>query len=658
MDKYTFYTSEPISSYKVPIFEKERNKDWVRYGEDNAYPQYLCDLFNKSAKHNAILTAKQKYTFGRGLKIVDGKESAQAIKAQDMLLNPNRFETLNDIFEKVALDKRLYGGYALQVNWSKASGKIAELYHMDFAKIRSNVDNTEFYYSENWEDYRPKYAIFKAFNPEKKEGLQILYYREYRPNLSTYPLPDYIGAIPYIESDVEVANFHRANLQNNFFFGGILNFNNGTPEPEEQQELVKRINRRHGSTDNAGRWIINFSDGQDKSPNVIPIQPADLDKQFDILNKTIQQEIFVAHRVTSPIFMGIRVEGQLGGRNEMIDAFRLFQQNEIRPDQVHFEKVFNYLANFNGVPNAYRVEELEPFNPEFTEATLLEIATKDELREMAGLPVTDSTKDSNSKIVDRLTLFSPLISNKILESLSRDEIRGLAGIAATTEPITTPTQLRLQFEDNWKDEIKVFAEFGDSVDNYELFESRRVEAFEDLDEDVRKHTFEEHLEDLEQTLYEFVVPNTPEENKVLEAVKKDPFISKKDLGVNTDLTPSKLDEVLKSLKDKAILTLTEGTWNILQVVPKKSAIKRIADEISKFQVKYRYTGPQDSKNREFCAALLDLNKLYTRKEIDTISRRVNRDVWKRRGGWKTIKGTDIHVPFCRHQWAGVLTRKK
>jgi hypothetical protein len=457
-------------------------------------------------------------------------------------------------------------------------------------------------------------------------------------------LPDYIGAIPYIESDVEVANFHRANLQNNFFFGGILNFNNGTPEPEEQQELVKRINRRHGSTDNAGRWIINFSDGQDKSPNVIPIQPADLDKQFDILNKTIQQEIFVAHRVTSPIFMGIRVEGQLGGRNEMIDAFRLFQQNEIRPDQVHFEKVFNYLANFNGVPNAYRVEELEPFNPEFTEATLLEIATKDELREMAGLPVIEATES-----VKKLESLPTKIQDKIIDTLSTEELRGYVGL---------PIQMKMEFEDNWKDEIKVFAEFGDSVENYDLFESRRVEAFEDLEEDVRKHTFEEHLEDLEQTLYEFVVANTPEENKVLEAVKKDPFISKKDLGVNTDLTPSKLDEVLKSLKDKAILTLTEGTWNILQVVPKKSAIKRIADEISKFQVKYRYTGPRDSKNREFCAALLELGRLYTRNEIDTISRRVNRDVWKRRGGWKTIKGTDIHVPFCRHQWAGVLTRKK
>ena len=159
--------------------------------------------------------------------------------------------------------------------------------------------------------------------------------------------------------------------------------------------------------------------------------------------------------------------------------------------------------------------------------------------------------------------------------------------------------------------------------------------FEDLEEDIRKHTFEEHLEDLEQTLYEFVVPNTPEENKVLEAVKKDPFISKKDLGFNVGLSPEKLDEVLKSLKDKSILTQTDGTWNILQIVPSKTQIKRIADEVEKFAVKYRYTGPKDSRNREFCAALLDLDRLYTRKEIDTISKRVGRDVWNRYRDWET-----------------------
>jgi hypothetical protein len=604
--KFVFY-NEPVSTYTVPVFEKDKNKDWVNYGEDNCYPQYLVGLFNRSAKHNAILTAKQKYTYGRGLKIKENLITDQAIKAQSFLVRPNNFETLSDIFNKVVLDKRLYGGYALQIVWSKLSGKVAQCYHMDFAKVRSNVDNTSFYYSDNWEDYRPKVTEFDAFNPEKREGVQILYYREYRPNLATYPLPDYIGAIPYIESDVEVANFHRANLQNNFFFGGILNFNNGIPTDEEQRALVRRINNKHGSTDNAGRWIINFSDGSDKAPNVISLQPSELDKQFDILNDTIQQEIFVAHRVTSPIFMGIRVEGQLGGRNEMIDAFKLFEQNEIKPDQNHFEELFNYIIGLNGINQPYEVQPLEPFSPEFTEQTLIQIATKDELREMAGLPK-----------LEQPTPVTP-------QSFSEDS------------------------------EIEVFAEYGVDADEYFEIESRKLEIFEDY------YSFESHLEFSEQDLTEmaFAIESlTEEERRLVSQVKRDPLISKKDLAVNLEVSEGKLDELIKSLKDKKVLTLTEGAWNVINILPTQSAIGKIADELRKYEVRYKYQGPKDSKNRAFCKALLNLNKLYTRDEISKISQRVGRNVWTKRGGWYTKPGTDIHLPYCRHQWASILVKKK
>jgi hypothetical protein len=604
--KFVFY-NEPVSTYTVPVFDKDKNKDYVNYGEDNNYPQYLVNLFNRSAKHNAILTAKQKYTYGRGLKIKEGLVTDQAIKAQAFLVRPNTFETLSDIFNKTVLDKRLYGGYALQIVWSKLSGKVAQVYHMDFAKIRSNVDNTSFYYADDWSDYRPKVTEFDAFNPEKREGVQILYYREYRPNLNTYPLPDYIGAIPYIESDVEVANFHRANLQNNFFFGGILNFNNGIPTDEEQRALVRRINNKHGSTDNAGRWIINFSDGSDKAPNVISLQPSELDKQFDILNDTIQQEIFVAHRVTSPIFMGIRVEGQLGGRNEMVDAFKLFEQNEIKPDQQHFEELFNYIIGLNGINQPYEVQPLEPFSPEFTEQTLIQIATKDELREMAGLP-------------------------KLQEPT----------------PITPQA-----FSDD--SEIEVFAEFGVNAEDYLEFESRKLEVFED------HYSFESHLEFNEQELHElaFAIESlTEEEKKLLSQVKKDPLISKKDLATNLEISEGKLDELIKSLKVKKVLTLTEGAWNVINILPTQSAIGKIADELKKYEVRYKYQGPNDSKNRAFCKALLNLNKLYTRDEISKISQRVGRNVWTKRGGWYTKPGTDIHLPYCRHQWASILVKKK
>lgn len=604
--KFVFY-NDPVSSYKVPVFEKDKNKEWVNYGEDNCYPQYLVDLFNRSAKHNAILTAKQKYTYGRGLKIKEGLVTDQAIKAQSFLVRPNNFETLSDIFNKVVLDKRLYGGYAIQVVWSKLSGKISQVYHMDFAKVRSNVDNTSFFYSDNWTDYRPKVTEYDAFNPDKREGVQILYYREYRPNLSTYPLPDYIGAIPYIESDVEVANFHRANLQNNFFFGGILNFNNGIPTDEEQRALVRRINNKHGSTDNAGRWIINFSDGSDKAPNVINLQPSELDKQFDILNDTIQQEIFVAHRVTSPIFMGIRVEGQLGGRNEMVDAFKLFEQNEIKPDQQHFEELFNYIIGLNGVNQPYEVQPLEPFSPEFTEQTLIQIATKNELREMAGLPKLE-------------------------------------------EP--TPITQQAFSEEN---EIEVFAEYGVDADDYFEIESRKLEVFED------HYSFESHLEFSEQDLTEmaFAIESlTEEERSLVNIVKRNPLISKKDLSYNLQISEGKLDELLTGLRNKKVLTQTEGAWNVINILPNKTEISKIADELKKYEIRYKYQGPKDSKNRAFCKALLNLNKLYTRDEINKISDRVGRNVWTKRGGWYTKPGTDIHLPYCRHQWASILVKKK
>jgi hypothetical protein len=604
--KFVFY-NEPVSTYTVPVFEKDKNKDYVNYGEDNNYPQYLVNLFNRSAKHNAILTAKQKYTYGRGLKIKEGLVTEQAIKAQAFLVRPNTFETLSDIFNKTVLDKRLYGGYALQIVWSKLSGKVAQVYHMDFAKIRSNVDNTSFYYSDDWADYRPKVTEFDAFNPEKREGVQILYYREYRPNLNTYPLPDYIGAIPYIESDVEVANFHRANLQNNFFFGGILNFNNGIPTDEEQRALVRRINNKHGSTDNAGRWIINFSDGSDKAPNVISLQPSELDKQFDILNDTIQQEIFVAHRVTSPIFMGIRVEGTLGSRNEMVDAFKLFEQNEIKPDQQHFEELFNYIIGLNGINQPYEVQPLEPFSPEFTEQTLIQIATKNELREMAGLPKLE-------------------------------------------EP--TPITPQAFSEDS---EIEVFAEYGVNAEDYLEFESRKLEVFED------HYSFESHLEFNEQELHElaFAIDSlTEEERSLISQIKKNPLISKKDLGSNLQVSEAKLEELITGLRNKKVLTQTEGAWNVINILPTKTEISKIADELKKYEVRYKYQGPNDSKNRAFCKALLNLNKLYTRDEISKISQRVGRNVWTKRGGWYTKPGTDIHLPYCRHQWASILVKKK
>jgi DNA-binding Lrp family transcriptional regulator len=592
------FAGEDIDKYKTPEFYQEKNKKYVNFGSDNLYPLYLVDLFNRSAKHNAILTGKQTYVYGAGLKM-EG--------VWDLFANANRFDSLDEIFNKCILDKLLYGGYALQIIWDRVGESIAEIYHMDFSKIRSNVDNTEFYFSNDWADPKSKQKSYKVFNPEKKVGAQIYYYRDYRPATATYPLPEYIGAIPYVECDVEIANYHRSNLHNEFFFGGILSFNNGEPTEDEKQDLVRRLNRRHKGTDNAGRWIINFSDRVDNAPTVIPIQPNELDKQFNLLNEQVQQEIFVAHKITSPMFFGIRVEGQLGGRAEMIDSFKLFEQNYIRPIQQHFEQLFNYLANKSGSTATLEVMPLEMFKPAFTEQTLIQIATRPEMREMAGLP-------PEPEIVE-----------------------------------AEPMQMNSQ---DWESEIRVFAEFGESADLYDEIESRKITFSDD------HYEFESHLEFNEKELFATIYEPTTAEKKLLDIVKKNPLISQTDIAKIMDMTRGAVGNMLDKLKREKLLGITEGAWNILTVPPRSSVLDRVTDELSKFNVKYKYTGPRDNKNRDFCRALLNLNKVYTRAEIDKISGIVDRNVWTKRGGWQTVKGTDIHLPFCRHQWSSVLVKKK
>lgn len=584
-----------IDKYKTPEFYQEKNKKYVNYGSDNLYPLYLVDLFNRSAKHNAILTGKQTYVYGAGLEM-EG--------TWNLFANANRFDSLDEIFNKCILDKLLYGGYALQIIWDRVGESIAEIYHMDFSKIRSNVDNTEFYFSNDWEDPRAKTKSYKVFNPEKKQGTQIYYYRDYRPATATYPLPEYIGAIPYVECDVEIANYHRSNLHNEFFFGGILSFNNGEPTQDEKDDLVRRLNRRHKGTDNAGRWIINFSDRVDNAPTVIPIQPNELDKQFDLLNKQVQEEIFVAHKITSPMFFGIRTEGQLGGRSEMIDSFKLFEQNYVKPIQQHFEVLFTYLANQSGATATIEVKPLEMFKPAFTEQTLLQIATRPEMREMAGLP---------------------------------------------PEPEVQEVQMSSQ---EWEKEIRIFAEFGESADLYDEIESRKVTFSDD------HYEFESHLEFNERELFAKIYEPTEVEKELLDIVKKNPLLSKTEIGKIMGLSESKVKELVVNLEKNKVLGITEGAWNILTPPPSASILDRVSNELDSFKVKYKYTGPRDSKNRDFCRALLNLNKVYTRAEIDKISSIVDRNVWTKRGGWQTVKGTDIHLPFCRHQWSSVLVKKK
>ena len=326
---------------KLPVFKENKAKGFVTFGADNLYPDFLVELFNKSPKHNAIVSAKASYIAGIGTDVF-GQNTTDIAKAEAKLKNINAYETYEELKAKIAYDAELFNGFAVEVIWNKAKTAPSEYYHIPFKDVRKGLEG-EYVYCADWTDAKAPRISYQPYNPITRESKQLYYCQFYRPGEGTYPLPDYVGALKYIEVDTEISNYYLNSIKNGFTAQTHIQLFKGIPTPEEARATARRFKENYQGTDNAGGLIIQYNDPTEKESVISNLQPSDFDKQFDLLNKTVQQEIFVAHKVNSPMLFGVRVEGQLGGRTELIEAYEMFHHAYIEPRQQKIDDVFSYL---------------------------------------------------------------------------------------------------------------------------------------------------------------------------------------------------------------------------------------------------------------------------------------------------------------------------
>jgi predicted transcriptional regulator len=417
---------------KLPVFKENKAKGFVTFGADNLYPDFLIELFNKSPKHNAIVSAKASYVAGIGTEVY-GQNTTDIAKIQNKLKSINAYETYEELKAKVAYDAELFNGFAIEVIWNKAKTAPSEYYHIPFKDIRKGLEG-DFVYCADWTDTKAEKIHYQPYNPITRESKQLYYCQFYRPGQGEYPLPDYVGALKYIEVDTEISNYYLNSIKNGFTAQTHIQLFKGIPTPEEARATARRFKENYQGTDNAGGLIIQYNDPTEKESVINNLQPSDFDKQFDLLNKTVQQEIFVAHKVNSPMLFGVRVEGQLGGRSELIEAYEMFHHAYIEPRQQKIDDTFAYL--------------LEPIA-----SVRLETINKPPI----GL---DYQALYTAGIIDR---------NEARKELGFDEIE---------EPLNVALSKQNPF--GWDDErdIKVFQQYGESADNFETYKFEFVDAVE------------------------------------------------------------------------------------------------------------------------------------------------------------------------------------
>ena len=388
-----------LSSYTSPEIVEKSNKKFVAYGSDNNYFQYLIDRYNGSPTNNAIINGVSQMIYGKGLDALDSNKKPEQYAQMVALFN-------KDCVRKLCYDLKLMGQCSMQVIYSKDRKTIAQVEHIPVENLRAEKCNEKgeiaaYYYSDNWQKVttRTELKRIPAFG-YSNENIEIVYVKPYRAGYKYYSSPDYQGGLQYAELEEEISNYHLNNILNGLAPSMLINFNNGTPNAEERQMLENRIYQKFSGSSNAGKFILAFNDNAESAAQIEPIQLSDAHNQYQFLSDESGKKIMVAHRVVSPMLLGIKDSTGLGNNaDELQTASILMDNTVIRPFQHLLIDAFDSILAFNNIALKLYFKTLQPL--EFTD--LENVEDEETKEEETGVKLSkDLPADLGSEIADAL----------------------------------------------------------------------------------------------------------------------------------------------------------------------------------------------------------------------------------------------------------------
>lgn len=362
-----------LASYSAPEITEDKRNDWVNYGEDNNYFQFLIDRYRNSTTNNAIINNITRLVYGYGVGALDGRRK------------PNEYAQFMSMFSKedvrkLVLELKMLGQCAIQVHYSKDRKTIKKFFHIPVQLLRPEKCNKDgeieaYYYSDDWQDvrnYKPK--RINAFGFGKGE-VEILYVQPYSVGMKYFSNVDYLGGIPYSVLEEEVSDYLINLVQTGFSAQKLINFNNGNPTPEQRDEIYNSVtNKLTGSK--GAKLIVSFNDNKEASTTIDDIPLQDAAEHYSYLSEECLRKIMLSHNVTSPLLFGIAsTNGFSSNADELKNSFVLFDNMVIRPMQDLLLDAFDKIMAYNGISLDLYFQTLKPL--EFNERGVVDENQKD-----------------------------------------------------------------------------------------------------------------------------------------------------------------------------------------------------------------------------------------------------------------------------------------
>jgi len=345
------------------VIKESKKDDWVDFGEDNDYYSFLIERYTNSTTNNAIINSISRLIYGRGLSAVDASRKPSEYAQMMALFNP-------DCLRKIAMDRKMLGQFAFQVHYNDKHDKILKAYHLPVNLLRTEKCNADgeiegYYYSDDWTDtkkFKPK--RFSAFGTSK-DKVEVLFSMPYSVGMKYYAYPDYQASLPYSVLEEEVGDYLINEVQNGFSGRTVVNFNNGTPSPEQQSIITNKV--KSILTGSKGqKVIVAFNDNKEAATTVESLPLADAPDHYTYLSEECVRKIMLGHSVTSPLIFGIaNASGFSSNADELENSFILFNNMVIKPIQDEILESLDKILAFNDISLNLFFKTLKPL--EFTD---------------------------------------------------------------------------------------------------------------------------------------------------------------------------------------------------------------------------------------------------------------------------------------------------
>jgi hypothetical protein len=387
---------------------RNQTNGYIPFGQDNLFPELLNQIYYSSPLHGSIVGYKVNAAVGGGFNIVADRLTPQdKLELYTLERKLNIKKIVPAVTQQLILHNRVYFKLCFDDKM-----KLTKIVNLSPEKLRVNLDRKRYYICDDWSS-RIGVQEIKRYTPTCRDYEQLFVYEVECIGQDFYPLPQYTSALNFAFLSGELSYFAKSNIQNSVFPSFAMMFPK-RPQSEEEKNMIRNTIDRLKGAANAGKAVAFFANSAEQLPKIESLPVNGNDSLFQEASQLNTEQICFSHTI-DPILMGIRTTGSLGNGSDIKQAYVIFEKNVVMPLRDMVADIFNELLFIAKIDADFTINNYQIIN--------------EAIVELEGDP---------SKTNDALNTLNPAIAAKVLENMSKNEIRALASLPPITDP-QTPT---------------------------------------------------------------------------------------------------------------------------------------------------------------------------------------------------------------------------